>query len=301
MRRWIVGARLRTLPAGICPPLGAFLLDLGLNDGSMRPRSVLEAFLCLLTALFMQLFANFANDYSDGIRGADAGRILPEGAGRGQPRLLASGLASERELKGACAVCGGLCAAFGIGACAVAGDFWFLFVGAACIAAGWFYVGGRHPYGYMALGEVSVLVFFGFVDTMGSGFLIAQSSQLPFDAPSLAVLSIAFGLSSVAVLAVNNFRDRRSDKEHGKMTLAVWLGRSYAFFIPVFLFFSALSFCFLLGFYRLPFLVAPYVVCDLVLIFFSCRNVAKKNWRRSMRLLSSRFFVLCAFLALALA
>ncbi|MBR6440228.1 MAG: 1,4-dihydroxy-2-naphthoate octaprenyltransferase [Aeriscardovia sp.] len=301
MRRWILGARLRTLPAGLCPPIGAFLLDLGLNLGSLRPRSILEAALCLLTALFIQLFANFANDYSDGMRGADQGRDLPEGPDRGQRRLLASGLATPEELKAACAVCAGLCAASGAAACAVAGDFWFLLVGLGCILAGWFYVGGRRPYGYMALGELSVLIFFGFVDTMGTGFLIAQSSRLPFDAAPFAVLSISFGLASASVLAVNNFRDRKGDKEHGKITLAVWLGRSYAFFIPIFLFFSALSFSFLLGYYRLPILALPYAACDLALIFFSCRAVAEKNWKVAMKILSSRFLLICAFLALALA
>ena len=301
MRRWIMGARLRTLPAGICPPAGAFLLTLGLNFGSLRPRSVLEAVFCILTALFIQLFANFANDYSDGLRGTDDERNLPEGQSRGQPRLLASGLATRGELKAACAICAALGAVCGIAACAIAADFWFLLVGAVCIAAGWFYVGGKRPYGYMALGELSVLIFFGFIDTMGTGFLIAQSSRVPFDAASFAVLSIAFGLSGASILAVNNFRDRKSDKEHGKMTLAVWLGQSYAFFIPIFLFFSALSFCFLLGYYRLPPLVLPYAACDLALIFLSCRAVIKKNWKRAMRLLSFRFLLICAFLALALA
>ena len=100
-----MGARLRTLPAGICPPVGAFLLYLGLGSGFWRPKSVLEAALCFLTALFMQLFANFANDYSDGARGADFRRTLSEGGDRGQPRLLASGLVTKKELKTAIAAC----------------------------------------------------------------------------------------------------------------------------------------------------------------------------------------------------
>ena len=301
MRKWLLGARLRTLPAGVCPVIGAFLLDLGLNCKTFGPMGYLEALLCLLTALFMQLFANFANDYSDGIRGSDEGRRGPEGEDRGPIRLLASGLVKKKELLIACGTCGIISAASGIAACAIAKDFWFLFIGLACFLAGWFYVGGKKPYGYMALGEISVLTFFGFVDTMASGYLIAQSSFLHFNSALFAILSICFGLGSVSILAVNNFRDRIEDKKHGKITLAVWLGSSYAFFIPVFLFFSLLSLSFLLGYYRIPWLVAPYDVCDLALIFLSCRSVAKKRWKNGMRLLSSRLILICLFLAIALA
>ena len=301
MRKWLLGARLRTLPAGICPVIGAFLLDLGLNCKTFRPVGYLEALLCLLTALFMQLFANFANDYSDGVKGTDEKRTGSEGENRGPIRLLASGLVTRKDLLCACGICAIACAASGIAACAVAKDFWFLLIGVACFLAGWFYVGGKRPYGYMALGEISVLTFFGFVDTMGSGYLIAQSSFLHFHSARFAILSICFGLSSVSILALNNFRDREEDKRHGKITLAVWLGMSYAFFLPIFLFFSLLSLSFLLGYYRLPWLVAPYVVCDLTLIFFSCRAVAKRRWKSGMRLLSSRLLLICFFLAVALA
>lgn len=276
-------------------------MDLGLNCRTFKAAGYIEALLCLLTALFMQLFANFANDYSDGIRGSDEGRAGPETHERGPVRLLASGMASKKELLSACFVCGALCTACGIAACFVARDFWFLLVGLACFLAGWFYVGGKRPYGYMALGEISVLIFFGFVDTMGSGYLIAQSSFLHFDAASFAILSIVFGLSSVAILALNNFRDRDEDKRHGKITLAVWLGSSYAFFLPIFLFFSLLAFSFLLGYYRIPWLVAPYAFCDLFLIFFSCQALAKRRWKKGMRILSSRLVFVCLFLALALA
>lgn len=301
MRKWLLGSRPSTLPAGICPVIGAFLLDLGLNYKAFRPIGYLEALLCVLTALFMQLFANFANDYSDGIRGTDEGRD-ENGRDNGRPaRLLASGLASRKELLGACAACGVLCALCGIAACSIVGDFWFLLIGFACFTAGWYYVGGKRPYGYMALGETSVLVFFGFVDTMGSGYLIAQSSFLHFDAALFAILSICFGLGSVSILAVNNLRDREEDKRHGKMTLAVWLGASYAFLLPVFLFFSLISLAFLLGYFRLPWLVIPYVICDLSLIFFSCRAVVKMRWKESMRLLSSRLVLVCLFLAVSLA
>ena len=130
--------------------------------------------MCLLTALFMQLFANFANDYSDGVKGSDEKRTGSEGENRGPIRLLASGLVTRKDLLCACGICAIACAASGIAACAVAKDFWFLLIGVACFLAGWFYVGGKRPYGYMALGEISVLTFFGFVDTMGSGYLIAR-------------------------------------------------------------------------------------------------------------------------------
>ena len=111
---------------------------MGLNCKTFGPMGYLEALLCLLTALFMQLFANFANDYSDGIRGSDEGRRGPEGEDRGPIRLLASGLAKKKELLIACGICGLISAASGIAACAIAEDFWFLFIGLACFLAGWF-------------------------------------------------------------------------------------------------------------------------------------------------------------------
>lgn len=300
MRKWILGARLRTLPAGICPVIGAFLLDLGLNYKTFRPLGYLEFLLCFLTALFMQLFANFANDYSDGIKGTDEGRKGGEGKNGKPPRLFASGAASRKELLGACVTCALLCALFGTAACSIAKDFWLLLIGLACFFAGWFYVGGKRPYGYIALGEISVLVFFGFVDTMGSGYLIAQSSSLRFDADLSAILSICFGFGSVSILTVNNLRDKRGDQEHGKITLAVLFGQSYVFFLPIFLFFSFFAFAFLLGCYRLFWLIAAYAICDLFLIFLSCRAVAEMHWKKCMRLLSSRLLLVCIFLAVAL-
>jgi 1,4-dihydroxy-2-naphthoate octaprenyltransferase len=154
---------------------------------------------------------NYANDYSDGIRGTDEVRVGPV-------RLVGSGLVSPKRVKAAALIAFGIAAVAG-GVLAIVTTLWLVAVGIAAIAAAWFYTGGKNPYGYMGLGEVFVFVFFGVVATVGSTFVVVE------ELPSLTWLaSIPVGCLACALLVINNLRDIPTDKEVGKRTLAVRLG-----------------------------------------------------------------------------
>ncbi len=203
---WVAGARPRTFPAAVAPVLvgsGA--------AAAVDAFSWWRALLALVVALALQVGVNYANDYSDGIRGTDAARVGPT-------RLVAGGLASPVAVKRAAFV------AFGVGALAgavlAAGSTWWLLgVGAVAIAAAWFYTGGSRPYGYRGLGEVSVFVFFGLVAVLGTTY--TQAGTLTWLAMWGAV---AAGALACALLVVNNLRDIPTDRATGKRTLAVRLG-----------------------------------------------------------------------------
>jgi 1,4-dihydroxy-2-naphthoate octaprenyltransferase len=170
-----------------------------------------RAAVTMVVALALQVGVNYANDYSDGVRGTDDARVGPT-------RLVASGLAAPRLVKGAAFAAFGVAGAAGVVLAAVAG-WQLLVVGAAAIAAAWFYTGGPHPYGYAGLGELFVFVFFGVVATAGTAYV--QTERLT----ALAlVASVPVGLLAVALLVVNNLRDREGDAAAGKRTLAVRLG-----------------------------------------------------------------------------
>ena len=213
---WIRGARLKTLPLAIAPVLiGA---SLAWRDADKRRVAV--AVLCGFVALLLQIAANFANDYSDGIRGTDAGRaIAGEQLSRGPARLVASGVNPKKVLvaAGICALAACLC---GLAVIALTGYWWFILVGIACLVAGWFYVGGKHPYGYHYLGEVFVFIFFGLVATCGTMFALSGAIT-----PDGLLGGSAAGLVAVAVLCVNNLRDIESDSNHGKHTWMTAMGR----------------------------------------------------------------------------
>ena len=213
---WIRGARLKTLPLAIAPVLiGA---SLAWRDADKRRVAV--AVLCGFVALLLQIAANFANDYSDGIRGTDAGRaIAGEQLSRGPARLVASGVNPKKVLvaAGICALAACLC---GVAVIALTGYWWFILVGIACLAAGWFYVGGKHPYGYHYLGEIFVFIFFGLVVTCGTMFALAGTISTEGMLGGANV-----GLIAVAVLCVNNLRDVETDRTHGKHTWMTALGR----------------------------------------------------------------------------
>ncbi len=167
--------------------------------------------LALVVSLSLQVGVNYANDYSDGVRGTDDVRVGPA-------RLVAGGLAEPRAVKIAAYTAFGLAAAAGL-AIAIATSWWLIVVGAAAIAAGWFYTGGSHPYGYMGLGEVFVFVFFGLVATAGTTFAAVERIT------GLAiVMGCAAGSLACALLVINNLRDIPTDREVGKRTLAVRLG-----------------------------------------------------------------------------
>jgi len=163
-------------------------------------------------AVAMQVGANYANDYADGIRGADG----PERVG--PARLVGSGLATPAETRGAAIIAFGIAAVVGL-VLSLAVAPWLLLVGAASIAAGWFYTAGRRPYGYAGLGEVSVFLFFGLVATVGSAYVHGRSVT------GVALMAgVAVGLLACALLVANNLRDREMDASVGKVTLAVRLG-----------------------------------------------------------------------------
>ncbi len=207
---WVAGARPRTLGLAIAPVvLGTAAAT---TETDLRPG---RAVLAVLVAISLQVGVNYANDYSDGIRGTDADR-------RGPMRLTATGVASPAAVKRAAILALGLGAAFGL-VLAVIVDLRLLALGALSIAAAWGYTGGRRPYGYAGWGEVAVLAFFGFAACAGSAYV--QDASVPAAAwwGSLVV-----GLPACAVLLVNNIRDIETDAVAGKRTLAVRFGRPFA-------------------------------------------------------------------------
>lgn len=205
---WIAGARPRTLPAAVVPVL--------VGTAAASPHVVAwRAVAALVVALAFQVGVNFANDYSDGVRGTDADRIGPV-------RLVASGLASPERVKLAAVASLAIACAAG-SALALAVDWRLFAIGAASALAAWGYTGGPRPYGYAGMGELFVFVFFGLVATCGSAYV--ELHRVP---PVAAVCAIPVGLLAVALLAANNLRDLPKDAVAGKRTLAVMLGERRA-------------------------------------------------------------------------
>ncbi len=204
--RWIQGARPRTLPAAVVP------VAVGMACAVGEPHPVWwRAALALVVSLALQVGVNYANDYSDGVRGTDADRVGPV-------RLVASGLASASSVKRAAFAAFGVAAAAGL-VLAVVTTWWLLVVGVAAIAAAWFYTGGPRPYGYAGFGELFVFVFFGLVATVGTSYVIVERLTA-----LMWVASIPVGLLACSLLIVNNLRDIPTDRASGKRTLAVRLG-----------------------------------------------------------------------------
>jgi len=204
-----MGARPRTLGAAVAPVVAGTAVAFA----EVREVSAGRALLALVVALALQVGVNYANDYSDGVRGTDEVRAGPV-------RLTASGLASPHAVRTAAALAMGVAAVAGL-ALAIIVTPWLVLVGVASIAAAVLYTGGPKPYGYSGLGELMVLVFFGFVATAGSTFV-----QLEW-IPAIALwASVTIGLLACAILVTNNLRDIRGDAAVGKRTLAVRLGES---------------------------------------------------------------------------
>nr|WP_269438433.1 1,4-dihydroxy-2-naphthoate polyprenyltransferase [Arthrobacter gengyunqii] len=205
--QWLEGARPRTLPMAVAPVIigTAAAYDLG----SFKP---LNAVLAALVAILLQVGVNYANDYSDGIRGTDDNRVGPL-------RLTGSGAARANQVKYAAFACFGAAMVAGL-ALVVLSSAWFLIlVGVGCVAAAWGYTGGRNPYGYLGLGDVFVFVFFGLVATLGTTYTQAGQVSLP-----ALIGAVGTGLIAMALLMANNVRDIPTDREAGKRTLAVRLG-----------------------------------------------------------------------------
>ncbi|MFC0628578.1 1,4-dihydroxy-2-naphthoate polyprenyltransferase [Kribbella deserti] len=204
--QWIEGARPRTLPAAVAPVL------VGTGAAAYLDAFVWwKALLALGVALTLQIGVNYANDYSDGIRGTDEVRVGPL-------RLVGSKVATPRQVKTAAFVALGIGAILGLILCFTS-SLWLLVVGAASLLAAWFYTGGKKPYGYRALGEISVFLFFGLVAVLGTTY--AQAETLHWTAVAGA---IAVGAIACALLVANNLRDIPTDSVTGKRTLAVVLG-----------------------------------------------------------------------------
>ena len=208
MNKWVTGARPKTLPAAIAP----VAVGTALAGSDFDP---ILALLALLVSLSLQVGVNYANDYSDGVKGTDDNRIGPM-------RLVASGAAPAHQVKIAAYLALGFGAIFGL-ILALQTSLWLVAIGALAIAAAWGYTGGKNPYGYFGFGELSVFVFFGLVATMGTYY--AQTGELTLNS---LLVAIPMGSLSCALLAINNLRDRAADELVGKRTLAVRLGDASA-------------------------------------------------------------------------
>ena len=208
MNKWIAGARPKTLPAAIAH----VAVGTALAGKEFDP---LLALLALLVSLALQIGVNYANDYSDGVKGTDDNRIGPM-------RLVASGAATAHQVRIAAYLSLSSAAVFG-SILSLQTTLWFIAIGALAIAAAWGYTGWKSPYGYFGFGELAVFVFFGLIATMGTYF--AQTSTLTIDS---LLVAIPMGSLSCALLAINNLRDRAADELVGKRTLAVRLGDSSA-------------------------------------------------------------------------
>ena len=203
MNKWIIGARVKTLPAAVAPVL--------IGTAYATQISWLNASLAMLVALFLQIAVNYSNDYSDGIKGTDSNRVGPI-------RLVASGLATAKSVKQA-AVISFVIAAIAGTILAINVSYWLIVVGAISIWAAWGYTGGKKPYGYFGFGELSVFIFFGLVATVGSYYVQEQVINW-----QIIFLAIPVGAHSCAILAINNLRDLPQDALSGKRTMAVKLG-----------------------------------------------------------------------------
>ena len=234
--QWIAGARPKTLPAAIAPVLVGTAFA-GYNA------TILHTLLALIVALALQVGVNYANDYSDGIKGTDADRVGPM-------RLVGSGAATAKDVKNA--------AFFSFAIAAIAGlilasrTSWLLIIlGAICILAAWTYTGGPKPYGYQALGEVSVFIFFGVVATVGTYYVQTESVSR-----EVLLASFAMGALACAILVLNNLRDLENDKSADKKTLAVVMGDQGTRDLYKWLMFFALAMSVALTFFSFFYLLA---------------------------------------------
>jgi 1,4-dihydroxy-2-naphthoate octaprenyltransferase len=209
---WVAGARPRTLPAAVAPVLVATAL-------AGADFNAATAALALLVSLSLQIGVNYANDYSDGVRGTDNDRIGPL-------RITAGGLATPAQVKSAAFISFAVAACAGF-ALAITTSWWLIAVGAISIAAAWGYTGGKNPYGYMGLGEIFVFIFFGLVATVGTFYV-----QIDAITGQSILAGTIVGSLACAILVINNIRDRAKDEVVGKRTMAVRLGdhRSRAFY-----------------------------------------------------------------------
>lgn len=205
--QWVQGARVRTLPNSVAP----VIVGAG-AAGAIGEFNWWASLLALVVSLALQVGVNYANDYSDGVRGTDTVRVGPM-------RLVGSGAASAASVKAAAFACFGVAGVAGLVLIAATGHWWLISIGVLSVAAAWFYTGGPRPYGYAGWGEVAVFAFFGPVAVLGT--LYVQTGTVTWLGVAGAV---ALGSFSAAVLVANNLRDLPNDRTAGKRTLAVKLG-----------------------------------------------------------------------------
>lgn len=241
VKLWISGARPKTLTTslssvvvGACCAYPVIVGDLNCaqtrSDTSqcaavtadaqaMMSRFWLVTLLCVCVGVLLQIAVNYANDYSDGIRGVDEGRGGSEKKTKKPMRLTASGLVPAKHVLVAAVVSALLACVCGLVAVVLSQAWWLLLVGVLCLLAVWFYTGGKHPYGYAGFGELSVFLFFGLAAVLGTQYALSGSVSV------LGVLcAVVAGLLSCQILMVNNLRDINEDRRHGKRTLAVRMG-----------------------------------------------------------------------------
>jgi 1,4-dihydroxy-2-naphthoate octaprenyltransferase len=243
---WVQGARPKTLPLALSPVLLGSASALWAESFSWTLSS-----LALMVALAIQVGVNYANDYSDGVRGTDRFRVGPA-------RLTGSGAMPEKQVLRAALVSFALVALAGLAIVIITGLWWLLVVGASALVAAWFYTGGKTPYGYRGLGEIVVFVFFGLVANIGTA--VIQVGSIPFET---WLTGSGLGFFASAVLLVNNLRDVEQDAQAGKRTLAVLVGpRTSRVLIALFL----LAPFAIVALLAQVFLLAPYVFFLLLLV-----------------------------------
>ncbi len=233
-RVWWSAVRPVTLAASVAPVLAGTAI--AVHEGGLRWWAGIAA---LIVALGMQVGVNLANDYSDHVRGADAGRVGPM-------RAASSGVIAPARVRSAAVAAFGIAAIAGV-AVSLAVDWRLIVVGAACLLAGWLYTGGPRPYGYFGLGEIFVFVFFGLVATVGTVYL--ETGHIT---PIAVLIGCGLGFLATAILVLNNLRDIETDAAAGKRTLATLLGRRgtrilllilvcAAFAVPIVIFLTKLA------------------------------------------------------------
>ena len=252
---WVEGARLRTLPLALAPIIAASGAAL-----AMQAFNLTRTLLALAVALFLQIGVNYANDYSDGIRGTDSNRVGPL-------RLTGSGTFKPQTVKLVAFGFLGLGAVAGFVLVILSAQWWLLAVGALAVLAAWFYTGGKKPYGYAGLGELVVFIFFGLVAVIGTVYVQApQLFKIPESWMLVSPVAVGLGLYASAVLMINNIRDIETDAPAGKKTLAVRVGKPIAKVIYLVMIWAPLGLgAFYLKLNLIPAFVFPFALVLLLL------------------------------------
>lgn len=248
IKLWVLGARPKTLFAAVSPILTASFYAVYLEKFS-----IVLTILALIVALTLQVGVNYANDYSDGIRGTDKNRVGPI-------RLVGQNLIKASNVKYAAFVAFALSALAGLIITVLVGEYWLVLVGLSAILAGWFYTGGKRPYGYAGLGEIFVFIYFGLVATMGTIYLQTKEFTI-----TSFVLGSIMGTFAVIILLANNLRDLAKDAQSDKLTLAVKLGdRNTRILILLLMVKAYLNLAFLIFYFDVNVVVAVFSIVLLI-------------------------------------